>query len=97
MTGRLPQSSWVGCHISNSGSIPSSFFQGEDMTFSGCDKSEPSWLIKMRQVTKQCLKICFVKIRWIELQHLLCERDALWQAAIPVTRDRLLALRKNDD
>lgn len=67
------------------------------MTLSGYDKSEPYWLVKMRQAAKQRPRTRFVKIRWIELQHLLRERDALWQAASPATQDRLLALRKKDD
>lgn len=70
---------------------------GGCMTFSGYDKSEPYWLIRMRQAARQRPRTRFVKIRWIEVQHLLRERDALWQAATPSTREKLLALREKDD
>lgn len=66
------------------------------MTLSGYDKSEPYWLIKMRQAAKQRPRTRFVKIRWIELQQLLRERDALWQAATPATREHLLTLQTKD-
>lgn len=67
------------------------------MTLSGYDRSEPYWLIKMRQAAQQRPRTRFVKIRWIELQYLLRERDALWQASSSATRERLLALRETDD
>ena len=67
------------------------------MTFSGYDKSEPYWLIKMRQTAQQRPRTRFVKIRGIELHHLLRERDALWEAATPTTRERLLAQRAKDN
>lgn len=67
------------------------------MTFSGYSKSEPYWLIKMRQAAQQRPRTRFVKIRWIELQYLLRERDALWEAASPATRERLVALREKDN
>lgn len=38
-----------------------------------------------------------MKIRWLELQYLLRERDALWLAAGPAMRERLLELRATDD
>lgn len=66
------------------------------MTLSGYDKSEPYWLIKMRQAAKQRPRTRFVKIRWVELQQLLRERDALWQAATPATREHLLALQAKE-
>ncbi|MHA7146544.1 hypothetical protein ACX80U_17685 [Arthrobacter sp. TmT3-37] len=67
------------------------------MTLSGYDKSEPYWLIRMRQAALQRPRTRFVKIRWTELQQLLRERDALWQAATPSTRKTLLDLQKKDD
>lgn len=67
------------------------------MTFSGYDKSEPYWLIKMRQAAKQRPRTRFVKIRWIELQQLLRERDALWQAAAPATREGLVELQAKEN
>lgn len=67
------------------------------MTSYGDDKTEPYWLMKMRQAAKQRPSNRFVKIRWIELQHLLRERDALWQAANPATREGLLALWEKGD
>lgn len=66
------------------------------MTY-GNDKTEPYWLMKMREAAKQRPRTRFVKIRWIELQHLIRERDALWQAANPALREGLLALRDIDD
>lgn len=53
--------------------------------------------MKMRQAAKQRPRTRFVKIRWIELQYLLRERDALWSAASPATRQRLLKERETDD
>lgn len=67
------------------------------MTFTGYDKTEPYWLIRMRQAVRQRPRTRFVKICWNELQHLLRERDALWQAATPTTREKLLALQEKDD
>lgn len=67
------------------------------MTESGIESSEPYWLARMRQAAKQRPRTRFVKIRWIELQYLLRERDALWLAAGPAMRERLLKLRETDD
>jgi hypothetical protein len=67
------------------------------MTFARYNKSEPYWLIRMRQAARQRPRTRFVRIRWNELQHLLRERDALWQAATPATRETLLALQESDD
>ncbi|MFI7742537.1 hypothetical protein [Kocuria rhizosphaericola] len=67
------------------------------MTHFEDDKSKPYWLVKMRRAAKQRPRTQFVKVRWIELQYLLRERDALWEGASPDTRERLLALRKKDD
>jgi hypothetical protein len=51
----------------------------------------------MRQAAKQQPRTRFVKIRWLELQYLLRERDALWLAAGPAVHERLLKLRETDD
>lgn len=64
---------------------------------SGFEPPEPYWLTRMRQAAKQRPRTRFVKIRWIELQYLLRERDALWLAAGPAMRERLLGLRATDD
>lgn len=53
--------------------------------------------MRMRQAAKQRPRTRFVKIRWLELQYLLRERDALWLAAGPAVRDRLLKQRETDD
>lgn len=58
---------------------------------------EPYWLMKMRQAAKQRPRMRFSRIRWIELQYLLRERDALWNAADSATRERLLKARETDD
>lgn len=63
----------------------------------GVESPEPYWLTRMRQAAKQRPRTRFVKIRWIELQYLLRERDALWLAAGPAMRERLLQLRATDD
>ncbi|WP_307275971.1 hypothetical protein [Arthrobacter sp. W4I7] len=63
----------------------------------GIESPEPYWLVRMRQAAKQRPKTRFVKIRWLELQYLLRERDALWLAAGPAVRQRLLKLRETDD
>jgi branched-subunit amino acid transport protein AzlD len=52
-----------------------------NMTESGSECPEPYWLMRMRQAAKQRPKTRFVKIRWLELQYLRRERDALWLAA----------------
>lgn len=67
------------------------------MTDSGIESPEPNWLTRMRQAAKQRPRTRFVKIRWIELQYLLRERDALWLAASPAMRERLLKLRETND
>lgn len=67
------------------------------MDDSGIESPEPHWLTRMRQAAKQRPRTRFVKIRWIELQYLLRERDALWLAAGPAMRERLLKLRATDD
>jgi hypothetical protein len=67
------------------------------MADSGIESPEPYWLMRMRQAAKQRPRTRFVKIRWIELQYLLRERDALWLAAGPAMRERLLKLRETDD
>lgn len=53
--------------------------------------------MRLRQAAKQRPRTRFVKIRWLELQHLLRERDALWLAASSATRERLMELRATDD
>ncbi|MBT2513157.1 hypothetical protein [Arthrobacter sp. ISL-30] len=67
------------------------------MTDSENDALEPYWLMRMRQDAKQRPRTRFSKIRWIELQYLIRERDALWNAASPATRERLLKSRETDD
>lgn len=67
------------------------------MSESASESPEPYWLMRMRQAAKQRPRTRFVKIRWLELQYLLRERDALWLAAGPVVRERLLKLRATDD
>lgn len=67
------------------------------MAESGIESPEPYWLLRMRQAAKQRPRTRFVKIRWIELQYLLRERDALWLASGPAIRERLLNLRETDD
>ena len=67
------------------------------MADSGIESPEPYWLMRMRQAAKQRPRTRFVKIRWLELQYLLRERDALWLAAGPAVRERLLKLRETDD
>ena len=53
--------------------------------------------MRLRQAAKQRPRTRFVKIRWLELQYLLRERDALWLAASSATRERLIELRSTDD
>jgi len=53
--------------------------------------------MRLREAAKQHPRTRFVKVRWLELQYLLRERDALWLAASSATRDRLLELRATDD
>lgn len=67
------------------------------MSESASESPEPYWLMRMRQAAKQRPRTRFVKIRWLELQYLLRERDALWLAAGPAVRERLLKLRATDD
>lgn len=67
------------------------------MTETTKDALEPYWLMKMRQAAKQRPRTRFKRIRWIELQYLLRERDALWNAADSATRERLLKARETDD
>lgn len=67
------------------------------MVESGIEYPEPHWLMRMRQAAKQRPRTRFIKIRWIELQYLLRERDALWLAASPAMHERLLKLRETDD
>lgn len=67
------------------------------MADSEIESNEPYWLMRMRQAAKQRPRTRFVKIRWLELQYLLRERDALWIAAGPAMRERLLRLRTTDD
>jgi len=67
------------------------------MSESASESPEPYWLMRMRQAAKQRPRTRFVKIRWLELQYLLRERDALWLAAGPAMRERLLKLRATDD
>jgi hypothetical protein len=63
----------------------------------GIESPEPYWLMRLRQAAKQRSRTRFVKIRWIELQYLLRERDALWLAAGPAMRERLRKLRETDN
>lgn len=51
----------------------------------------------MRRAAQQHLRTRLAKIRWIEVQHLLRERDGLREAATPTTRGKLLALQEKDD
>lgn len=67
------------------------------MSDSEIESPEPYWLMRMRQAAKQRPRTRFAKIRWIELQYLLRERDALWLAAGPDLRQRLLQMRETDD
>lgn len=67
------------------------------MAESGIESPEPYWLMRLRQAAKQRPRTRFVKIRWIELQYLLRERDALWLAAGPAMRERLRKMRETDD
>lgn len=57
---------------------------------------EPGWLRSMRAAAVQRPRTRFRKIRWIDLQPLLRERDALWNAATPETRALILAMRESD-
>lgn len=67
------------------------------MSESASESPVPYWLMRMRQAANQRPRTRFVKIRWLELQDLLRERDALWLAAGPAVRERLLKLRATDD
>ena len=58
--------------------------------------AEPSWLRSMRAAARQRPRTQFVKIRWIDLQPLLRERDALWHAATADTRALIKATRESD-
>ena len=57
---------------------------------------EPNWLLSMRVAARQRPRTQFVRIRWAELQPLLRERDALWNAASPATRAAIEAMREAD-
>ena len=59
--------------------------------------SEPGWLQSMRVAARQRPRTQFRKIRWIDLQSLLPERDALWNAATPETQARIVAVRESDN
>jgi hypothetical protein len=61
------------------------------------DEPEPPWLQAMRLAAVQRPRTQFVKIRWALLQPLLRERDALWAAASPGTRETIRAMRQADD
>lgn len=58
---------------------------------------EPGWLQSMRAAARQRPRTQFRKIRWIDLQSLLRERDALWNAATPETQARIVAMRESDN
>jgi hypothetical protein len=58
------------------------------------DVSEPGWLDRLRPSAKQRPRTQFVRIRWHDLQELLRERDALWNAASDETRSLLEASRR---
>ncbi|MDQ0690935.1 hypothetical protein QF047_001895 [Arthrobacter sp. W4I7] len=83
--------------ISGQGFISVDHIYAGGMDEPGIESPEPYWLVRMRQAAKQRPKTRFVKIRWLELQYLLRERDALWLAAGPAVRQRLLKLRETDD
>lgn len=54
---------------------------------------EPGWLQRLRPAAKQRPRTQFVKVRWLDLQELLRERDALWHQASPETRAMIEATR----
>jgi hypothetical protein len=58
------------------------------------ETKEPGWLSRLRPAAKQRPRTQFVRIRWHDLQELLRERDALWNAASPQTRASLEATRR---
>jgi hypothetical protein len=58
------------------------------------DDVEPGWLSRLRPAAKQRPRTQFIRIRWHDLQELLRERDALWDAASPRTRALLEAARR---
>jgi len=51
----------------------------------------------MRGAAVQRPRTQFVKIRWMDLQSLLRERDAPWNAATPETEALIVAMRKSDN
>lgn len=67
------------------------------MTSAPDTSREPYWLRKMREAARQRPRTQFIKIRWIELQMLLRERDTLWESAGPEVRERILAQRARED
>jgi hypothetical protein len=58
---------------------------------------EPRWLQSMRGAATQRPRTQFVRIRWIDLQPLLRERDALWNAATPDTQALIVTMRESDN
>jgi hypothetical protein len=58
------------------------------------ESKEPTWLHRLRPAAKQRPRTQFVRIRWHDLQELLRERDALWQAASKQTKTSLEAARR---
>ena len=58
--------------------------------------SEPGWLVSMRAAARQRPRTQFQRIRWAQLQSLLRERDALWNAATAETRAMVEAMRDTD-
>ena len=58
--------------------------------------SEPGWLVSMRATARQRPRTQFQRIRWAQLQSLLRERDALWNAATAETRAMVEAMRETD-
>jgi hypothetical protein len=67
------------------------------MTNPGDHAPEPTWLQSMRLAAVQRPRTQFRKIRWIDLQPLLRERDALWNAATPEIRAMILAMREGEN
>lgn len=58
---------------------------------------EPRWLAAMRGAARQRPRTRFVRIAWADLQPLLRERDALWNAASAQTRAMVEAMRDTDE
>lgn len=60
------------------------------------DAEEPVWLVRLRPLAKQRPRTQFQKVRWLDLQQLLRERDFLLHRADAETLAAVEAMRAED-